>query len=84
VLSAEPLAGVCVVHAYPERRRWGSKERAQRDAGDAAHQSQENGRTQHIGLCIDIYRKQSGYPREASTCARDFRALLRARLQQEK
>jgi hypothetical protein len=50
VLSAEPLAGLCVIPAFPERRWWGSKERAQRDAGDAARQSQENGRTQHIGF----------------------------------
>jgi hypothetical protein len=41
VLSAEPLAGVCVISTFPERRRWGSKERAQRDAGGSAHQVQE-------------------------------------------
>ena len=38
MLSAEPLAGVCVISTFPERRRWGSKER---DAGGSAHQVQE-------------------------------------------
>jgi len=41
VLSAELLAGVCVISTFPERRRWGSKERAQRDEGGSAHQVQE-------------------------------------------
>ena len=45
MLSAEPLAGVCVTSAVPERMRWGSKERAQRNAGDAAHQVQRNSPT---------------------------------------
>ena len=45
MLLAEPLAGVFVISAFPELRRWGSKERAQRDAGDAAHQVQRNSPT---------------------------------------
>jgi hypothetical protein len=51
VLSAEPLAGVCVISAFLERRRWGSKERAQRNAVDVAHQVKRNSPTK---------RKESG------------------------
>ena len=41
MLSAEPLAGVCVISTFPERRRRGRKERAQRDAGGSAHLVQD-------------------------------------------
>ena len=43
MFSAEPLAGGCVLSTFPERRRWGSKDLAQRDAGGSAHQVQARG-----------------------------------------